>query len=586
MRSRDGIADFIRLVWTGTRGAFAKAAILQTLGSLSEIVSILLLIPLLRLLDPSRNEILIDLNRLPLVTSDHVVAITLPMIIGAFVAATILRSLLLETKERYNARVMFGFVADFQHQLFKAVTLTRWQVLGRYRTADLTQVLTSNIDRLLMATHQLLQLVQSALMTVIFALASLAISWRMTLAAIVIGVGVFAFTYRARRRSFEHGQTVGRQRRDEFRLVDGFLGGLRTAKLFGLQQQHLSAMDDVLARIYQHNVQFASARARSATIYQTLTAVAVASFIFVALTFQTLELPVLLAMLFLFMRLAPRIMSLHSVSQELAASLGPVSAVVQLLQACRENAEQPVQAAGGRDIGLDRGIELSQIEFRYGPEDAPTLDRVSAFIPAHAITAISGPSGSGKSTLLDIISGLLPPGSGKMMVDGLALDDELMPQWQQHVALVPQETFLFNDTIAANLRLADESIDDAQLWRALELADAAELVRAKPAGLETSVGDRGQALSGGERQRIAIARAVLRRPRLLILDEATSALDAASEARVVEAIRSLRGETTIVIVTHRPALLDAADYVIALEDGKATSSPLAWEIMDGGKIAI
>lgn len=586
MRSRDGIADFIRLVWTGTRGAFAKAAILQTLGSLSEIVSILLLIPLLRLLDPSRNEILVDLNRLPFVTSEQVLAITLPMIIGAFVAATILRSLLLETKERYNARVMFGFVADFQHQLFKAVTLTRWQVLGRYRTADLTQVLTSNIDRLLMATHQLLQLVQSALMTVIFALASLAISWRMTLAAIIIGVGVFAFTYRARRRSFEHGQTVSRQRRDEFRLIDGFLGGLRTAKLFGLQQQHLSAMDEVLARIYGHNIEFSSARARSATIYQTLTAVAVASFIFVALTFQTLELPILLAMLFLFMRLAPRIMSLHSVSQELAASLGPVSAVVELLQTCSANAEQPLQAAGGRAIALDRGIELSQIEFRYGAEDAPTLDRVSAFIPAHAITTISGPSGSGKSTLLDIISGLLAPASGKMMVDGLVLDDALMSQWQQHVALVPQETFLFNASIAANLRLADETIDDAQLWRALELADAAELVRAKPAGLETPVGDRGQALSGGERQRIAIARAVLRRPRLLILDEATSALDAASESRVVDAIRSLRADMTIVIVTHRPALLEAADYVIAIEEGRATSSPLAWEIMDGGKIAI
>ena len=586
MRSHDGIADFIRLVWSGTRGAFAKAAILQTLGSLSEIVSILLLIPLLRLLDPSRNEILIDLSRFPLAPAGHAVAITLPMIIGAFVAATVIRSLLLETKERYNARVMFGFVADFQHRLFKAVTLTRWQVLGRYRTADLTQVLTSNIDRLLMATHQLLQLVQSALMTVIFALASLAISWRMTLAAVVIGVGVFTFTYRARRRSFEHGQTVGRQRRDEFRLVDGFLGGLRTAKLFGLQKQHLAAMDDVLFRIYRHNIRFSTARARSATIYQTLTAVAVASFIFFALTFQTIELPVLLAMLFLFMRLAPRIMALHSVSQELAASLGPVSAVVQLLKTCRENAEQPVQSEGGIDIRLERGIELAQIRFQYGPDEAPTLDRVSAFVPAHAITAISGPSGSGKSTLLDIISGLLPPVSGKIMVDGVALEGELMPQWQRHVALVPQETFLFNDTIAANLRLADNKIDDEQLWWALELADAADLVRAKPAGLETPVGDRGQALSGGERQRIAIARALLRRPRLLILDEATSALDSASEARVVEAIRSLRGEMTIIIVTHRPALLDAADYVIALEEGRATSSPLAWEVMDGGKIAI
>jgi ATP-binding cassette subfamily C protein len=426
MRSRDGIADFIRLVWTGTRGAFAKAAILQTLGSLSEIVSILLLIPLLRLLDPSRNEILVDLNWLPFVASDQALAITLPMIIGAFVAATILRSLLLETKERYNARVMFGFVADFQHQLFKAVTLTRWQVLGRYRTADLTQVLTSNIDRLLMATHQLLQLVQSALMTVIFALASLAISWRMTLAAIVIGVGVFAFTYRARRRSFEHGQTVGRQRRDEFRLVDGFLGGLRTAKLFGLQQQHLSAMDEVLARIYrpQYRPVCVGARAQRDNLSDADRGGGR------QLHLRRADLPDARTP-----HTARHAVPVHaSRAAHHVAAFGqpgtrrqPRPGQRRRPSFCRPAAKTPSSPCRRRAAAtsrLDRGIELSQIEFRYGPEDAPTLDRVSAFIPAHAITAISGPSGSGKSTLLDIISGLLPPASGKMMVDGLALDDE------------------------------------------------------------------------------------------------------------------------------------------------------------------
>ena len=586
MRSHDGIADFVRLVWTGTRGAFAKAAIWHTLGSLSEIVSILLLIPLFRLLGPEQKDILIHLDHIPFVETDRVLVITLPMVIGAFFVATIVRCLFLEWKERYNARVTFGFVAEFQHRLFRAVTLTRWQVLGRYRTADLAQILTSNVDRLLLATHQLLQLVQSALMILIFALASLAVSWQMTVAAVLIGVAVFAFTYGARRRSFEHGQTAGTQRRDEFRLVDSFLGGLRTSKLFDLQKQHLAAMDAVLFRIYRHNVRFARARARSATIYQTMTAAAVAGFILFALVFQSVQLPVLIAMLFLFMRLAPRLMALHTTSQELAASLGPVSAVVDLLRTCRDNAEPPVHAATAAEMSLDRGIELSNIGFRYGPGDAPALERVSAFIPARAITAISGPSGSGKSTLLDIVSGLLQPGEGRILIDDQMLDDVMTPQWQRHVALVPQETFLFNDTIGANLRLAATDIDDARLWEALELADAADLVRAKPAGLETPVGDRGQALSGGERQRIAIARALLRRPQLLILDEATSALDAQSEARVVKAIQSLRDAMTIVIVTHRPAMLEAADYVVTIESGRVTSCPVSWEVMDGGRIAI
>lgn len=586
MRPLDRVADFTRLVWAGTRGAFAKAVALQVLGSLSEILSILLLIPLLRLLGSERNEITLDLSKLPFLGIDHSLTITLPVVIGAFVIAAILRGLLFEAKERYSARVTFGFIASFQHRLFKAVTMTRWQVLGRYRASDLAQMLTSNVDRLMIATHQLMQLVQSALMTLIFALASLLVSWQMTCAAAVIGLAVFGFSFGARRRSFEHGETIGRQRRDEFRLVDNFIGGLRTAKNFGLERQHLAAMDSVLHRIYRQNLRYISARARGTTIYQILTALAVAAFIYFALALQAIELPVLLAMMFLFMRLAPRIMSLHNVSQELIASLGPVSMVMELLRTCRENAERPVDAADRVAMPLDRGIELRGIGFRYDPEQPPTLDDVSAFIPARAITAISGPSGSGKSTLLDVISGLLPPAAGAILIDGRTLDEAAMRQWQHHVALVPQDTFLFNDTIAANLRLANEAAEEDEMWRALALADAEQLVRAKPAGLETIVGDRGQALSGGERQRISIARALLRRPQLLILDEATSALDAESEARIVEAIRALRENMTIVVVAHRPAMLAAADHLISIADGQAISHPAAWEVMDGGKMAL
>lgn len=586
MRSIDGIPDFARLVWTGTRGAFTKAVSLQVLGSLSEIFSILLLIPLLRLFGSQRDSLVIDLARIPVLGFDQQLTVTLPMIVAGFVIATIFRCLLLEWKEVYSARVMFGFAAQFQHWLFSAVTRTRWQVLGRYRTADLTQILTTNVDRLMLATNQLLLLVQSAVMAAIFTLASLLVSWRMTLAGVLIGLIVFASTHATRRRSFRHGQTIAGQRRDEFRLVDDFLGGLRTAKTFGLEGQHLAAMDSVLHKMYRHNIRFISSRSRGTTIYQMLVTLGVTAFIYFALAFQAIGLPVLLAMLFIFMRLAPRVMALHTSTQELASSIAPVRAAVELLKICRDNVEKPVSAAAVQSIALDHGIGLDTVSFRYDLDDPPVLDKVTAFIPARAITAISGASGSGKSTLLDIVSGLLPTGAGKLVVDGVTLDDALVRSWRRHVAFVPQDTFLFNDTLAANLRLGDETIDDGQLWTALELADAAEMVRSKPEGLDTSVGNRGQSLSGGERQRIAIARAILRRPRLLILDEATSALDAASEARIVEAVRSLRDRMTIVVVAHRPAMLAAADHVIVLEDGKASSSPVPLEVMDGGRIAL
>jgi ABC-type multidrug transport system fused ATPase/permease subunit len=136
------------------------------------------------------------------------------------------------------------------------------------------------------------------------------------------------------------------------------------------------------------------------------------------------------------------------------------------------------------------------------------------------------------------------------------------------IGLVPQKPYLFSGTIASNLRYGDPDATDDDLWRALEDADAAAMVRALPEGLETIVGERGARLSGGEGQRIALARALLRRPALLVLDEPTSALDAASEARVIATIQRLKGRHTIVIVAHREALAASADQTIALDRGR------------------
>jgi ATP-binding cassette subfamily C protein len=162
--------------------------------------------------------------------------------------------------------------------------------------------------------------------------------------------------------------------------------------------------------------------------------------------------------------------------------------------------------------------------------------------------------------------GLLIPQSGRILVDGLPVTRELMGPWRQSVAYVAQDTFLFHDSIRENLRWAVPDATDEAMHTALSLA-AADFVWALPEGLETIAGDRGVRFSGGERQRIALARALLRQPSLLILDEATSALDGENETRILEAIRRLHGALSIVIITHRLAAVTGADVVHVLEAG-------------------
>lgn len=567
------LKPFLSLVWGGARADFIKASIFQTLGSLSEAFSIILLIPLLKLMDPAQKSIVIPFSKTPLGNVfGGDLAITLPIVLTAFVVLVIVRTLLLERKERYNSRVTFGFVSTFQHRLFKAVTQTRWDIISQHRSADMSQALTANVDRMLITLNLLLQFVQSLVMTFVFATLSFLVSWQMTCAALLIGAMLLLLTYPMRRKSFKYGQNISQHRRDEYRVVDSFLHGLRTAKTFGLERRHLASMTQVLGNIYRHNLQYMATRARTSTIYQIAAATSLAGFIYFSLVVQSASLSTIVAMLFLFMRLAPRIMALHTILQDLLSNLGAIGSMLALLRQCEENAEVAPTTSASAKASLEQEIRLENLGFRYAGAEVPALDGISTRIMAKQITAIIGPSGSGKSTLVDVIMGLLPPSDGTISIDGKLLDEAQRRAWQNSIAYVPQDTFLFNESIAQNLRVAKHDASDDELWRVLKMANGDEIVQNKPDGLNQKVGDRGLLLSGGERQRIAIARALLRRPRLLILDEATSALDWKSEARIVDSIKSLRSEMTILIIAHRASMVAFADNIISLTNGRLAAS--------------
>jgi ATP-binding cassette subfamily C protein len=216
-----------------------------------------------------------------------------------------------------------------------------------------------------------------------------------------------------------------------------------------------------------------------------------------------------------------------------------------------------------------KGLEFRRLWFRYDKtNDTYALRNVELVIPARGMTAIVGPSGSGKSTLADIAMGLLMPEKGEVLIEGQPLAGERLYRWRRSVGYVPQENFLFHDTVRANLLWALPEASDQDLWQALSLAAADEFVAQMPLGLDTVVGERGLRLSGGERQRIALARALLRRPTLLLLDEATSNLDRENERRIQDAVEHLHGELTIIVITHRLSSIRNVDRIIVLDRGE------------------
>jgi ATP-binding cassette subfamily C protein len=223
-------------------------------------------------------------------------------------------------------------------------------------------------------------------------------------------------------------------------------------------------------------------------------------------------------------------------------------------------------------------VVFERVSYRHGFDAVASgrgVEALNLSLSPGDFVGIAGPSGAGKTTFADLLVGLIPPLAGRITVGGRALEGEVLAAWRQGVAYVSQDPFLFHDTVRRNLAWAIEGAGEAEMWAALELADAAAVVRRMEGGLDAVVGERGGLVSGGERQRIALARAVLRRPRLLVLDEAASAIDVAAEQALVARLANLSPRPTIVMIAHRPESLALCRRLLRLEDGRLVADVAA-----------
>jgi ATP-binding cassette subfamily C protein len=222
---------------------------------------------------------------------------------------------------------------------------------------------------------------------------------------------------------------------------------------------------------------------------------------------------------------------------------------------------------GSQKPVLEQSIRLEGVTFAY--KKTNVLNDASLVFNAGEITAIIGSSGAGKTTIVDLVIGLLRPQKGEVWIDHLPLAQVDLHQWRRMIGYVSQEPILLHDTVFVNVTLGDPHITEKEVQEALKKAEIWDFVQTMPRGPHSSVGPRGLRLSGGQRQRLAIARALTHKPRLLVLDEATTALDPKTEAAICETLRRLRGELTILAISHQPAILNIADRAYRLENGKA-----------------
>lgn len=231
--------------------------------------------------------------------------------------------------------------------------------------------------------------------------------------------------------------------------------------------------------------------------------------------------------------------------------------------------EQVEHPAEGRQVEFTDRLELHDVSFTYEQTEHPAVANASLEIRPGEVVGICGPTGGGKTTLTDLITGILPPTSGTVTVDGVDIQDAI-PAWFLKIGVVPQMVFLNDDTLRANVALGmpPDEVDEEAMAEAVHLAQLDDFVDRLPKGLDTEVGERGVRVSGGQRQRVAIARALYRRPEVLIFDEGTSALDNTTEAVLISSLDRLRGTHTMLLVAHRLSTVKNCDRIVYLEGGR------------------
>jgi subfamily B ATP-binding cassette protein MsbA len=290
-------------------------------------------------------------------------------------------------------------------------------------------------------------------------------------------------------------------------------------------------------------------------------------------------LPSLVTFVLALQRLNQRLAGLANTANILADNSGRLGRLNAILT---PSGKQFRRQGGIAFEGLAKGIRFEGVELCYSPELPPALQQISFELPQGQMLALVGPSGAGKSSIADVLVGLYAPSAGRILVDGMPMEDLNLGSWQQRLGVVSQDTFLFNASLADNIAFGSPGASRAQIEAAAAAAQADGFIQSLPDGYNTLVGERGYRLSGGQRQRISLARAILRDPELLILDEATSALDSQSERLVQEAIERFERKHTVLVIAHRLSTIEGADQILVLEGGRVVEHGNHTSLLAGG----
>jgi ATP-binding cassette, subfamily B, bacterial MsbA len=491
------------------------------------------------------------------------------LMMGLILLAILLKNVTTYVSALASSQLSRSLTNDIRKQGLKLLLEVDLDFYAKTKVGDLINRLGGEVALAASAIRIATQMVTTAITILVFAGLLLAISWQLTVASttllFLVSLANFFFVRRAKR----FGQQLSDSSRDYSVSLLEILNGMRLVKATGNEPREYQRLEKLIRDREKADFQSQANTALIQPVNEmagilTVLAIVILGRLFFASQLASLS-TVLLTYLLILFRLLPFVSQLNGIRGGFAGASPSVAVIHDFLR--RDN--KPFMQ-NGRQVytPLQQGIRFEGLSFAYPGQQGLVLDNIDLWLPKGTTLALVGTSGAGKSTLADLLPRFYNPVGGRILIDGQDLLDLDARSLRRSMGIVSQDTFLFNDSVRNNIAYACETATDDQIITAAKRANAYEFIIKLPQGFETPIGDRGVMLSGGQRQRLAIARALLRNPDILILDEATSALDTVSERLVQQALDELSRDRTTLVIAHRLSTIQKAHQIAVLEKGR------------------
>ena len=466
--------------------------------------------------------------------------------------------------------VQYRLIRDLRNKLYSHFHYLSLSYFNKNKSGELTAVLVNDIDNMRNSLSIMFQKLFVEPINIIILMSLLFIvSTKLALIALLIipvsGIIIFGISHSIRRRSARsQAQLAGMTS-----MIAETIGSMRIVKAFATKGFEINRFAKETQKYYKLMIRRDRLRFVSSPVSETFGATIAALLLWVGardvLVIESISSEDFLRFILLLFSLFQPLKNLTNVVNELQNGLASADRVFAIMD-IKSDIQDVDNAIKVKD--LNSSLSFNDVSFTYGNKDEKVLNNINFKINKGEIFALVGPSGAGKSTLVDLIPRFYDTLSGSIKIDGKDIKDLELKSLRSLMGIVTQETFLFDDTVKANISYGVENISDDEIKNASKAANAHEFIKKLPDGYNTIIGERGVSLSGGQKQRIAIARAIVKNPPILILDEATSSLDSESEKHVQSAIENLMSERTVFVIAHRLSTVHNANKILVLENGQ------------------